>query len=136
MVRGVRVKSYDVIRSIWRGVTGEHGGTANVGKDKPWKRYSPGRLAAYLSKYMLKAFEAGEDWSNRYSGTQGVEIPATVRVRFVGESLASRVDLVYSEVAQGPRDVFTWLSRFGDAFYISSEPDLPIPGRSGGVYKT
>lgn len=125
---GVRVKSYDLVRSIWRGVTKEWGGTANIGHGKRLRKYSPARLAGYLSKYMLKAFEQGEDWSNRYSGSQGVDIPAPVRLRFVGESMAAMIDLVFSEVCIGARDTFTWLSRFGDAFYMSTEPDLSLSG--------
>jgi len=130
MVKGVRVKSYDLVRAIWRSVTGDLGGTANVGKSKPWKRYSPGRLAAYLSKYMLKAFDDGDDWSNRYSGSSASEVPEVLKLRFRGETLASMVALVYDEVCVGMADTFTWLSRFGDAFYISTEPDLPPPGKT------
>ena len=127
-IKGVRVKSYDLVRAIWRSVTGELGGTANVGKAKPWKRYSPGRLAAYLSKYMLKAFADGEDWSNRYSGSSATAVPEVLKLRFRGETLASMVALVYDEVCIGMADTFTWLSRFGDSFYISTEPDLPPVG--------
>jgi hypothetical protein len=128
VVKGVRVKSYDLVRSIWRSVTGELGGNVDLCRAKPWKRYSPGRLAAYLSKYMLKAFEAGEDWSNRYSGSEVGPMAPALRLRFVGETLAAMVELVYSEVCVGDVDTFTWLSRFGDAFYMSTEPDLPPVG--------
>jgi len=125
IVKGVRVKSYDLVRAIWRSVVGDLQGTANIGKEQPWKKYSPGRLAAYLSKYMLKAFEQGEDWSNRYSGSAAVAMPQPQRLEFTGATLAELVDLVYTDVCVGLRDTFTWLSRFGDTFYISTEPELP-----------
>lgn len=121
--QGIRVKSYDLVRAIWRRITGELGGTVNIGKDKPWKRYSPGRLAAYLSKYMLKAFEAGDDWSNRYSGSAAGVVPKAVKFEMNGRTLAELIDSAYACVCIGGCDTFTWLSRFGDVFYISTEPE-------------
>ena len=91
-------------------------------------RQSTGKLAAYLSKYMLKAFEDGDDWSNRYSGSAGVEIPKAVRMRFVGEQLADLIGLAYDDCASGPCEVMTWLSRWGDVFYLSSEGPPRRPG--------
>lgn len=123
VIKGCRVKSYDLLRRIWRSVTGDLGGTANVGRGSRLKNYSAGRLAAYLSKYMLKAFEAGEDWSNRYSASEvGGMIPAAIKLRYRGRSLAELVTMAYGVVCIGDADTFTWLSRFGDTFYISTEP--------------
>lgn len=126
---GVTVKSFNVVRAIWRSVVGELGGTINQQSRKRWSRQSTGKLAAYVSKYMLKAFEEGEDWSNRYSGSAGVEIPDAVRMRFVGESLRDLIGLVYDDCAVGQVDVNTWLSRFGDVFFMSTEQPLPSPAR-------
>lgn len=125
---GVRVKSYDLIRAIWRSVSGEWGGTVNIGKDKPWKRYSPGRLAAYMSKYMLKAFEDGDEWSNRYSGSVlGAARPKPVRMHFNSTTMGDLMELLYSEVCGLGRDAFCWFSPYGDTFYVSTEPELPLP---------
>lgn len=118
---GVRVKSFNVVRAIWRSVVGSLGGNIDQARRKRFSRQSTGKLAGYLSKYMLKAFEDGDQWSNRYSGSQGVEIPEAVRMRFVGASLAELIGLVFDEVAAGPADVTTWLSRWGDLFYMSTE---------------
>lgn len=125
---GVKVKSFNVVRAIWRSVTGEHGGNIDQRKRKRWSNQSVGKLAAYLSKYMLKAFEEGEDWSNRYSGSQGVEIPAAVKMRFRDQaSLAELIGLVFDDVAAGQCEVMTWLSGYGDVFYVSTE----VPPRAG-----
>lgn len=121
---GVKVKSFDVLRAIWRGVSKEHGGNIDSQNAKPW--HSPARLASYLSKYMLKAFDEGEDWANRYSGSASTHIPPAVRMEFVKARLADLVDLVFGAVAVGDCDTFTWFSRFGDAFYISTEVE-PVP---------
>lgn len=118
---GVKVKSYNVVRAIWRSVTGDLGGNIDQVRRKRWSRHSTAKMAAYLSKYMLKAFEDGDEWSNRYSASAGVQIPEAVVTRWRGESLADLVDLVYQECASGPVQIVTWLSRWGDVFYLSSE---------------
>lgn len=118
---GVKVKSFNIVRAIWRGVVGDLGGNIDLAKRKRSLRQSVSKLASYLSKYMLKAFEAGDDWSNRYSGSQGVEIPKAVRMRFVGAQLAELIGLVFDEVATPGCEVNSWLSRFGDVFYVSTE---------------
>lgn len=119
--KGVRLKSFNVVRAVWRSVSKEWEGNIDSQNAKPW--HSPGRLASYLSKYMLKAFDEGDDWSNRYSGSGVGTIPKPVRLEFVNAVLAELVDLVYGEVCVGDCDTFTWLSRFGDTFYISTEPE-------------
>jgi hypothetical protein len=118
---GAKVKSFNVVRAIWRSVVGELGGNIDQARRKRWSSQSTGKLAAYLSKYMLKAFEDGDDWSNRYSGSAGVEIPEAVRMRFRDAQLAQLIDLVFGDVATGPCEISTWLSRWGDVFFISTE---------------
>lgn len=124
-VNGVKVKSFNVVRAIWRSVVGDLGGNIDQASRKRWSRQSTGRLAAYVSKYMLKAFEEGDDWSNRYSGSSGVEIPQAVRMRFVGDALADLIGLVYDDCAAGDVDVMTWLSPYGDVFFLSTEALSP-----------
>lgn len=70
---------------------------------------------------MLKAFEDGDQWSNRYSASAGVEIPDAVVTRWRGERLADLIGLVYDECSTGAVDITTWLSRWGDVFYLSTE---------------
>jgi hypothetical protein len=117
-----KVKSFNVLRSIWRSVTKGLEGNIDSQNAKPW--HSPGRLAAYLSKYMLKAFDDGDDWANRYSGSAANVIPKPVRLEFVKAALGDLIELVVAEVCIGNCDTFTWLSRFGDTFYISTEPEV------------
>lgn len=62
-----KVKSFDVIRALWRGVTKERGGTINLSRRKRHSLAGSAKIAAYLSKYMLKAFEDGVAFSNRYT---------------------------------------------------------------------
>lgn len=127
-VKGAWVKSYDVLRSIWRGIVGFDNGTVNVsdgrgrGRNRAPRRRSPARLAAYMSKYMLKAFEDGEEYSNRYSASEQTGLPQPVRMEFKNSTLADLVPMVYAQIASGPCELFSWLSKWGDVFYLSTEP--------------
>ncbi|SEL93689.1 hypothetical protein SAMN05216359_1298 [Roseateles sp. YR242] len=128
---GHKVKSYDVIRRIWRSVTGDWRGNIDEAARKRWVQRSPAKIASYISKYMLKAFEDGEDWSNRYSASAvrldrdgnvvKVSLPAAVVLRFKGYSMLDLIALAYDEIADGVCDCAPWLSRFGDTFFMSTE---------------
>lgn len=127
-VSGCWVKSFDALRSIWRGVVGIDNGNIDMsdgrgrGKNRRPRKRSPARLAAYMSKYMLKGWEDGDLWDNRYSSSLQGDLPQGVRMQFHGTTLAELLPLVFDEAAGGDCEVFTWLSRFGDVFYVSSEP--------------
>lgn len=74
---GVLVRSYDLLRSMWRGVTGA-GGNVDVSRNKRVGR-SSAKLASYLAKYIGKDIAAGGDGdSYRASGRA---LPAAVVFR-------------------------------------------------------
>jgi len=120
-VSGVKVKSFNVVRAVWRSVVGDLGGNIDQARRKRWSRQSSGKLAAYLSKYMLKAFHEGDEWSNRYSASAGLQLPKAQVVRFRSYAMADLIALAYEEVAQGVCECMTWLSRWGDTFFLSTE---------------
>lgn len=74
---GVLVKSYDLLRALWRAVVGSSGGNVDVSRQRAVKR-STGRLAAYLSKYIGKGFEGAQD-GDSYSASGSLPKPATWR---------------------------------------------------------
>lgn len=80
--KGVLVKSYTLVRSLWRSVIGG-GGDADQSRGKAGKR-SSGRLAGYLSKYIGKALDAGEG-GNSYSSS-GRALPAPEKIRWMIET--------------------------------------------------
>lgn len=85
IVRGQLVKSYDLLRSLWRSVIGA-GGAVNVARGRT---RSVSKLASYLSKYIGKAFSdpalcAGK-FQNAYSSS-GRDLPAAVKFRTPGGS--------------------------------------------------
>lgn len=116
---GVRVKSYSVIRAVWRSVTGELGGNIDQARRKRASRRSSAKLAGYLSKYMLKAFEDGDDWKNRYSASSH-QLPEPVRMRLRDAALRDVIALAYVD-AQGDVTSSPWLSPYGDTFFLVIE---------------
>lgn len=120
---GVKVKSYNVIRAMWRKVTGELGGNIDQARRRRNAAKSAARCASYLSKYILKAFEDGDDWSNRYSSSGGVQLPPPARYEFRTTDLAELISLVHGELdAPGGEMCAGHISRFGDMVFLAVEP--------------
>jgi hypothetical protein len=117
---GVKVKSYGVVRAIWRSVTGDLGGNIDQARRKRASRSSAAKLASYLSKYMTKAYAEGDAWSNRFSASQHA-IPEAVRAVFRNSTLQDVIALAYAFAADGRCDITSWLSRWGETFYLASE---------------
>ncbi len=115
-----RVKSFNVLRAIWRSVTKENGGTVNVAKSKYGKRRSAAEIAAYIAKYISKAFQEGEAGSNRWTKFGDCDVPKPVdlghfpNMRAVVEACYALVDGCASVVDQH-------LSRWDDWFFLVIE---------------
>ena len=79
--KGTLVRSYDLLRAIWRAVVGELGGNVDVSRSKAARR-SSARIAAYLSKYIgkgLQSVEGGDSYS-----ASGRALPRPVVIRHMG----------------------------------------------------
>ena len=66
--KGRLVRSYDLLRSLWRGVVGSDNGNIDVSRNKRVNR-SSAKLASYLSKYIGKTFDQAEKHVNSYSAS-------------------------------------------------------------------
>lgn len=122
-----RVKSFDVIRAIWRSVVGVRGGNIDLARRKRSSASSPAKIAAYISKYILKDFAEGEKNSNRFTSYGDFKIPAPVSLGFVKNAIEA-VEVCYSIL--GDRVVFgQHFSHFGDWFYLHGEAP-PVLKRS------
>lgn len=116
--RGLALKSYNVIRAVWRSVTGELGGNIDVQARKRNSQRAPSKIAAYLSKYMTKAYAEGEPWAKRFSSSRGVSIPRPERIRFVGYSLTDVAQLVFDDLPHSCCDQLRWgLTRWKDGLW-------------------
>lgn len=115
---GVQVKSFNVLRAMWRAVVGELGGTVNVGRHSG---KSAAKCAAYISKYVLKMFEEGADHSKRFRWSR-CEVPERVVREVRAEHMTALIaELVGMACAGGRVVASSWLSRFGDVFFVAGE---------------
>jgi len=118
---GVQVKSFNVVRKIWRSVVGDLGGNIDMGRWKGNSQKSAAKCAAYISKYCLKHYADGEMGSKRYRASS-VELPEGESVQFEASSMAELIDLVVSFASEGGRELATsWLSRYRDCYFVASE---------------
>jgi hypothetical protein len=81
--KGTLVRSYDLLRAIWRAVVGDLGGNVDVSRSNAARR-SSARIAAYLSKYIgkgLQSVEGGDSYS-----ASGRALPRPVVIRYMGSA--------------------------------------------------
>lgn len=113
------VRSFDLLRSMWRGVVGPQNGNIDVSKRKK-QRWSAAKIAGYISKYIGKSFGDNPAHENSYSASNGA-LPSPVRYSFATclEGIAGLYELLSLEVAGG--DVYTKL--FPDtSYWMSASP--------------
>ena len=77
--RGTLVRSYDLLRAIWRGVVGDLGGNVDVSRSKAARR-SSARIAAYLSKYIGKGLQSVEGGDSYSASGRALPRPTVFRV--------------------------------------------------------
>lgn len=89
--RGHLVRSYDLLRSLWRGVVGADNGNIDVARRRR-VRGSLRRLAAYLSKYIGKAFadDTRPAHIKAFTASRG-RLPAATVVRLGVSELADAI---------------------------------------------
>lgn len=122
MHKGHLVKSYDLLRSMWRGVVGADNGNVDVSKNRRVAR-SSAKLAAYVSKYISKGFGDCVDGGDSYRAS-GRALPAAVVVRSahpaIGGAILDLLDLLGGEVS-GCRDFHHALLDCG-GYFVSLSP--------------
>lgn len=125
LVRGHLVKSYDLLRSIWRGVIG---GEGNVDVKRARAGRSISKLASYLSKYIGKSFGDGTaaKWANSYS-VSGNDLPDSICERLLGatqlDAIRALVDLVQADIV--PNGEFYQALLSGGGYYLVLGPPPP-----------
>lgn len=123
--KGRLVKSYDLLRSMWRGVVGTDNGNVDVSRNRNVSR-SSAKLASYLSKYIGKTFDAAAKYVNSYSAS-GRALPDAVLERVLspnsGDALTVLCDLIAPELATQKLDTF--LLDGGGVYFCLSPPLRP-----------
>lgn len=82
--KGVMLRSYDFLRSLWRKVVGVDNGNVDVSRNKRVMR-SASKLAGYMAKYIGKGFESGDGEGDSYRSS-GRDLPPPVVVRSLSPS--------------------------------------------------
>lgn len=129
MHKGLMVKSYDLLRSMWRGVVGQYegmpGGNVDVSRNRRVNR-SSAKLAAYLSKYIGKTFDQADKFVNAYSAS-GRKLPDAIKERCLtasqAEAISALVDLLRLDINEGKSEFHQALIDGGGYFLCLSPPD-------------
>jgi hypothetical protein len=126
---GVKLKSWDVMRGIWRSITRECGGNfdeakrkARWGSDKAIK--GAGKIAAYIAGYVAKDMREGELNRKRFSSSRETAVPRPYVATFSGDVPAR--ELIELAVAAVGRNVTRlWWSPEREIFCIDSDDSGP-----------
>jgi hypothetical protein len=113
------VKSFDLLRSMWRGVVGADNGNIDVSKRRK-QRWSPAKIAGYISKYIGKSFGDNLKHENSYSASNGA-LPSPLRYSFntLNDGIVGLCALLSLELVNA--DIYTKL--FPDtSFWMSASP--------------
>lgn len=129
---GVKVKSWNVMRGIWRRVVGERGGNFDEAKRKKrWGGAKPIRgasaIASYIGGYVAKDMLESKLNRKRYSVTKGIEVPDAVKKVW-------RTDIHFSELVElafaavGSNVTRVYFSKETSVFYVESDDSIPATG--------
>lgn len=117
----VKVRSYEVIRRVWRSVVGDLGGNIDVARRKFHARKSAAQIASYIAGYIVKEFAAGEKWSNRWTKYGEATVPDPVVLGLVSCPLDA-IEVAYALLSPGHRIAVSRLDRWQDWFVLHAEP--------------
>lgn len=122
--QGIKVKSYNLVRSVWRGVVGADNG--NVDLTRP-RRNAAHRIASYIAKYISKSVEEAVFNAKSYWSSRGIPKPKATKLWFRPEEYSTFdiVSLVAHDfiVVRG----YTDLAQFSDSlnqfhWFAASKP--------------
>ena len=97
----MKIKAWQLGTKIWRDIVGGDNGMCYVGASTRHgghrRSLSLAKMAAYVSKYILKDFEDHPEESNRYSRSNGVTVPKPERVTFRGITDLDAINLCFEQ---------------------------------------
>lgn len=122
--KGVKLKTWKLGTMVWRDIVGADNGLCFVGGRTRWgtsrrNKMRLAKMAAYVSKYILKDFEDAPLESNRYSRSNGVQIGEVHKM----ELTCSFRDLIELTFEQGDGDVVIAhrVSKWKDGLWLCTE---------------
>jgi len=117
---GTRVRSYNLIRSMWRRVVGRDNG--NVDLTKPRGRNWAHKIASYISKYVSKNIEEARFNKKSYWSSRGIPKPKQTKLWFpMGTPIRDIIVLVAQEfVMKGYDDLRQFHDRLNGFYWFSA----------------
>jgi hypothetical protein len=114
---GAKVKSYSVLRAIWRSVTGDLAGNVDLSMRK---RRSPAKVAAYLSKYMAKTAVIADAHANLWASST-VHVPPPIRIPFRRQEMLDALAICAEFVTDAGVLCSAWVAPWGDTVFLAGE---------------
>lgn len=134
--KGVKIEAWRLGTAIWRAIVGQDNGMCFVGGKKAGmgrsrnRTMSIAKLAAYVSKYIMKDYKDAPLESNRYSRSNGMTVPKATKIHIAKATFAEMLELVF-QCGEGDVIVSHRISRdfFGDPrYWLVTEPDPSVKG--------
>lgn len=123
--KGVRIKAWKLGTAIWRDIVGADNGMCFVGGVTKFggkrRTLSLGKMAAYVSKYIMKDYEDSPEESNRYSRSNGTVLPKPKVMYFQNMSHAEIVALCF-ECQDGDCIVSHRADSNSRSYWLCTEP--------------
>lgn len=124
--KGLKIEGWRLGTAVWRSIVGKDNGLVFVGgkkgsfkSGKALKR-SPAKMAAYVSKYILKDFAESPEEANRYSRSNGAFVPKPTQIRLHGCTLPEAISVAF-QCADGDVIVSSRLGDFKDRYWLCTE---------------
>jgi hypothetical protein len=120
--KGALVRSYDLLRSMWRAVVGTDNGNIDVARSRRVAR-SSAKLAAYVSKYVTKTFgDQGEGGDSYRASGKALPQPVVVRLHTasLSEAAMGLIDLLSADISKSGDFHHALLD--GGGYFVSLSP--------------
>lgn len=118
-------RSYNVIRAIWRSVTGELAGNVDISRRKRHSIKSAAEVAGYISKYIAKTFEDESAGRHERYAVYGVTDEDRKRLEptelGVYDSLHAAIDASYGVLLDAQSVHTARLDHWKDWFFVAGE---------------
>ena len=123
---GVKIQGWRLGTTIWRSIVGKDNGLVFVGgkpkqKGRKAAKRTPAKMAQYVSKYIMKDYAESPSEKNRYSRSNGSDLPKPTHIRLTGASLAEAIGAIF-QCADGDIIVSHRLGHFRDSYWLCTEP--------------
>lgn len=128
--KGLKIEGWKLGTAVWRSIVGQDNGLVFVGgkkgsfKSAKQLKRSPAKMAAYVSKYIMKDFADCPESTNRYSRSNGLCLPKPEQIYLHGCNLSDAISAAF-QCADGDVIVSCRLGDFKDRFWLCTEKATP-----------